>query len=584
MVTHLPEEVTLDKIMAVRGVGSTIMGTLPLPDRVRLRGTCRAFLAAADESLQGVTELFGDDIVGGVSRPGASGLPWLVTKCSSASLVSLCVALRCDHDKAWIERDRFALATQSFEGIYYYAPGALPPLEDIAAKFQGLAYVNVAGCDEDVTNEGIMALARACRHNLTSLDVSFCTQVKDEGVTAVAENCTRLVKLALHGCKRVTDATMPSVARHCGGTLEELDVGRTKVRDVGLVMCVRGCTRLRALTLAHFFTDISVCQVAAFCGKLERLSVWGCQGVTDAGILAIAARCPSLQWLDATFCQVSDKSVCALARGCPGLRHLKLVATGVTDAGIKVVADVCGTSLELLDVSSCEGVTDAGITRVARKCGRLRQLAVDGCGDVTDASISEVAERCHGIEELFLSNSGIEGEGVRAIAAHARELRCLEVACGGLTVEDVVAIAQGCPNLEELDVSQSADCGTKEAINAIVCHCTKLRAFKAEGCGLDDDEVALLITERGRQLRVLDVSRGLFLRISDKTLALVASHCPQLEKIALRGCRVTNDGVRLLASGCKNLRHLDVKSCVRVTQASLDLFEGWCEVEAYEEY
>lgn len=67
----------------------------------------------------------------------------------------------------------------------------------------------------------------------------------------------------------------------------------------------------------------------------------GCDGRTDAAIVAVAQGCPNLTHLDVRYCkQLTDKAIVAVAQHCPNLTHIyvsALFAFGckqLTDAAI----------------------------------------------------------------------------------------------------------------------------------------------------------------------------------------------------------------------------------------------------------
>ena len=61
-----------------------------------------------------------------------------------------------------------------------------------------------------VTDEGLHVVAATC-WQLTSLDLHNCKGVTDEGVCAVVEACPQLTSLDLCACKKVTDEGLRAV-------------------------------------------------------------------------------------------------------------------------------------------------------------------------------------------------------------------------------------------------------------------------------------------------------------------------------------------------------------------------------------
>eukprot|EP00899_Mesostigma_viride_P003050 jgi/Mesvir1/12746/Mv20421-RA.1 len=525
---------TLEQLMAIPGLGAQVMSVVPVADRLRLRRTCRQWQALADQSLQGLTELFGEDMAGVGCHPSSAGLTWLLDKCPN--LTALSMASRADHEEHWQGRDRWTIMWPRYK-MLRIAQGLLS-LEDIARRYQGLKYLNVASC-LDVSDEGLMAIAGACR-GLEALDVSGC-YIGDQGVRAVADSCRGLQRLAVTHCRGVTDASIVAVAQHCR-ELTELRAHTTKVKDVGIIALVQSCPRLHFLEVHHRVSAAALLEVARHCPQLEHL-LFG-MDVTDEVISLLAANCPQLKWLD-TRAQLNDDRMRVLAAGCGGLTHL-LRCWGITDVGVSTIASNCPL-LEHLEVARCEGVTDASITLLARGCPRLQHLSVAECGRVTDAGIIAVAESCMGLRDLYVQKTGVTSAGILAIAAGCHELRNLDMAHCRIDEKSLVAIARGCPKLEYVNVVATRSV-TKESVAAISRYCMQLRNFSAGEDANLEDAVVGMIEEMGGRLQGLCFINS---DISDRTIWTVAEHCPRLQDFTVKGSKVTWHGIKELFISCR---------------------------------
>ncbi|TKY54685.1 F-box protein SKIP1 [Spatholobus suberectus] len=64
---------------------------------------------------------------------------------------------------------------------------------------------------------------------------------------------------------------------------------------------------------------------------------------------------------------------------------------------------------------------------------------------------------------------------------------------------------------------------------------------------------------------------------SDRSLALVAQRCPNLEVLSIKSCpRVTDDSISRIALSCPKLRELDISYCYEITHESLVLIGRNC--------
>eukprot|EP00899_Mesostigma_viride_P023985 jgi/Mesvir1/4771/Mv22187-RA.1 len=528
------QELTLEGLMAVPGMGAPMMGALSIPERVQLRRLSKTLLRAVDDSLHCLTALYGEDIAGEGCKPGTASISWLMARCPNLTTLSL--APRSDHEEPWAQRERWALSWRweslpscSLPESVSPPPGTTGVIAtsysclalEAARRYPRLTYLNLAGW-RGVSDAGLRALAESCP-NLTALDVSGCP-VYGSGILAVARSCPRLRRLGMTACKSYDlDSTLVEIARRCP-QLEALDVDYSEVTDEGVAALAHGCPLLRRLVLPKRVTSSSIKEVAQHCPLLEHL---GIHSISDAMLESLAAHCPRLQRLEGRECErVTDAGISALAAKCTGLHRLNVPGADVSDVGMTAVASHC-TGLEHLNVAGCGRVTDASISLVARSCRQLRHLSIAGCSQVTGASITLVVESCPLLRELLIGRTRLDDDVLKAIADNCPELRWLDVAgCrsdgGGLSL-----LASGCKKLEILDVSGSY-LMTRWGLSDIAEHCTRLRVFRAAGIHYADGVISGLIEARGQQLRALDLSRS---QVTDDTAALVAKRCPRLQEL-----------------------------------------------------
>ena len=125
----------------------------------------------------------------------------------------------------------------------------------------------------------------------------------DDGVRALAEGCGALRHIELRQHQKVGDAGVAAIAKHCP-RLEQVDLTDSRITDAGLVLLLEG----RAL---------------------KKLSLWGCESVTDRGLQTIVRHGRSLTHLDISFCSgITLKGIEELEAGCKGLKSLDKVDAG----------------------------------------------------------------------------------------------------------------------------------------------------------------------------------------------------------------------------------------------------------------
>jgi EIN3-binding F-box protein len=139
------------------------------------------------------------------------------------------------------------------------------------------------------------------------------------------------------------------------------------------------------------------------CGPvLSHLDLSSISGETLNGedvLLHATVRCQSLRHVDASWTSAADRGVAALAWACPALRHLDVTGCqGVTDAGVVAVVEALGGTagpLRHLEISGCVSVTPSGFASIVAGCkANLVHLGIGGIFRLSNALLlAEVSAR-----------------------------------------------------------------------------------------------------------------------------------------------------------------------------------------------
>ena len=101
---------------------------------------------------------------------------------------------------------------------------------------------------EKITDAGLKNLAQSTR--LREIDLSFCDQVTDQGVEALALNCPNLTSVILHSTS-ISDRALICLGK-MSSRLEELSVSYCKdITDHGINAIARNCKNLMHLHAAR---------------------------------------------------------------------------------------------------------------------------------------------------------------------------------------------------------------------------------------------------------------------------------------------------------------------------------------------
>ncbi|TKY50692.1 F-box/LRR-repeat protein 4 [Spatholobus suberectus] len=137
------------------------------------------------------------------------------------------------------------------------------------------------------------------------------------------------------------------------------------------------------------------------------------------------------------------------------------------------------------------------------------------------------------------------------LAVIANVFPCLRVLnlgyCRGITDVGMKAIGEGLPLLQSLDVSYCSRL-TDKGLSAVAKGCCDLRILRAASCGF----------------------------VTDGVLEALSKNCPNLDELGLKLTSVTDDGLINLASGCRQIRFLNLNNCSNVSDVGVSTISRAC--------
>lgn len=232
-------------------------------------------------------------------------------------------------------------------------------LHDILLNCHTLSHLDTSGCTCVNSLSAPVANGFGLGHHgtflqLRHLDLSDCVAFDDLGMRVVGLSCGLLENLYLRRCSRVTDVGVKHIAQHCV-YLKELSVSDCyKVRDFSLKEIAKNCQSLKYLSAAKCpVTDTAMKYIGKHCVKLKYLNIRGCEAVSDVGITHIVQNCLKLRSIDAGKCDITDNGLHIIGIHCPQLKKLSIRGCErVTDIGVKTIAAQC-CSLQYLNLQEC---------------------------------------------------------------------------------------------------------------------------------------------------------------------------------------------------------------------------------------
>jgi len=171
-----------------------------------------------------------------------------------------------------------------------------------------------------ISDVALDSMAQSSR-NLEVLDLSKCKgSLTDGGVRSICGGCGKLRTLVLSWCGQVTLGCIGDMSRL--SKLESLIAAGLPCSSFPALECFSSLTQLD-MSVTRPFWQISDAVVSSLPTSLQTLRLVGC-GISDVGVVSLAARMPALTSLDLTGTRVSDRGVSAISMGCPHLLVLRL--------------------------------------------------------------------------------------------------------------------------------------------------------------------------------------------------------------------------------------------------------------------
>lgn len=190
--------------------------------------------------------------------------------------------------------------------------GNLTALGRHAGSFKALQFLNLTATR--FSEQAFVSMARASQGVLRGLDLTGCTQLGDDAMSAAAESCPLLETLILDGCSRISDPGISRLAASCGNNLRTLSaVGLYKVTDVGIIKLAQSSACLRSLDISFVYkvTDAGASKLLAASRQLQSLIVTGARQLTESFVDELIRKpdmAPSLNRLDMNSCPSIDRS------------------------------------------------------------------------------------------------------------------------------------------------------------------------------------------------------------------------------------------------------------------------------------
>lgn len=395
--------------------------------------------------------------------------------------------------------------------------------------------------------------------SLTSLSLRACVDVTDHGLSVVS--CLRALEDVDFGaCHRLGDETLAALATL--PRLKKLDLASCDNFTVRGLKLLRGASALRTLLLAACWqiNDEALITLTDCLPMLECLSLFEAgEAASDVG-LCYLSKLTNLSKLDIGYAVWGHTSqgLAHLISRLPNLVMLNIGgAEGVTDQVVDELANL--KHLTSLDISECQRLTSERGMKALRHLPSLLELSLGWNLKLKDSALTSVP--CT-VTKLDLSYCGELTDDAFNSAARLTSLQTLILRrCSKIGDKGLEVLTQGAPNLRYLDMSYTGitSTGLSNALPAL----TSLSNLAIAGCTRAATVLGFNALVGVTRLQNLDASNNG--RLDDGCMQAM-SFIKQLRHLAVRGCpRVTDHGLMELVrlqhlvcveiAGCRNVTH-----------------------------
>ncbi|GLT81616.1 hypothetical protein SLE2022_000570 [Rubroshorea leprosula] len=400
--------------------------------------------------------------------------------------------------------------------------------------------------------------------------------VSDESLELLSRSFPDFKSLVLVSCEGFSTDGVAAIAANCR-FLRELDLQENEVDDhrgQWLSCFPESCTSLVSLNFACLKGEINLTALERLVARSPNLkSLRLNRAVPPDSLQKILMRAPQLVDLG-TGSYVSDPSseaynkLKAAIQKCNSVRCL---------SGFLEVAPHCMASiypicpnLTFLNLSYAPGLHCNELINLIQHCTSLQRLWILDC--IGDKGLSIVASTCKELHELRVfpsdpfgpENAAVTEEGLVAVSAGCPKLNSLLYFCEQMTNAALITVAKNCPNFIRFRlcilVPRKPDPVTMqpldEGFGAIVQSCKGLKRLSVSG--LLTNQVFLYIGMYAEQLEMLSVA---FAGDSDEGMRYVLNGCKNLRKLEIRDSPFGNEALLEDVGKYETMRSLWMSSC-----------------------
>ena len=327
-------------------------------------------------------------------------------------------------------------------------------------------------------------------------------------------------------------------------------------------LCLRAEHRKSGMGTSNTICDKGLLIVAIHCTSLSKLKLKGCKQITDSGIELFArARGSSLKKLAFGSCNFGARGVNAIIGNCRSLEELTLKRLrGLVDAPVELIGPGCASirRICLKDLLNAQlfGPLIAGSRN-------LRTLIVSRSSGNWDKLLEIITQHLPNLGELHMERLHLSDRGLRAVAKCANLEALYVIKTPECTNHGLLAIADGCKHLKKVHVDgwKSSRIGD-EGLIALAMKCKDIQELVLIGINATSTSLDLIVSNCSGLERLALCNSD---TVGDVELSCIAHKAHSLKRLCVKGCAISDEGMRSLATGCPRLIKAKIKKCRGVT-------------------
>ncbi|KAE8452040.1 hypothetical protein EG329_002205 [Mollisiaceae sp. DMI_Dod_QoI] len=356
---------------------------------------------------------------------------------------------------------------------------------------------------------------------------------------------------------------------------------------------------IKRLNLAALSDRVNDGSVAALqvCKRVERLTLTGCDGLSDGGLVGLLDGNNHLLALDISGdTQITEASMFALAENCKRLQGLNISnCQKISNQSMIAVAENC-KYIKRLKLNDCDQLEDAAIMAFAVHCPNILEIDLHQCKAIGNGPVTALLSNGQTLRELRLANCELISDEAFLTLPPARiyeHLRILDLtSCARLTDRAVERIIDVAPRLRNLVFAKCRNL-TDVAVNAISKLGKNLHYLHLGHCGHITDQAVIKLVQTCNRIRYIDL--GCCVHLTDNSVTKLAT-LPKLRRIGLVKCaNITDHSVYALAqagprrrmhpdmghhyplSGSSSLERVHLSYCTNLTLTSVIVLLNNCQ-------